>query len=411
MNMEVATKETPTMLHRSNAEAINNRLNLNIEKEAQMQTTKLMRAAGAAGAFMILALASAPALADFKTEWKELIAAARKEGKVVLNSVPGVKMRKELPAAFKKKFGVQLEFVASRTRQAAQRAMREAKAGVLSSDLIGGGQSTLARVLYKRGFLSPIKPLLIHPDAKNSKVWKRGKPWFIDGEDKYLLRIIDLVVPVAALNANIVKPSAFKSGKDLLDPKWKGKIAAFDPTRPGPGSNTVSHLMRLHGDQFVLDLFNGQKVKLTRNRRQLADWLAKGQYPIAIALSITEAARLRTDGFNIGFVMPEDTLPAGGPASGVLVLLKGAPHPKAAQLFLNWIISKEGMQLYSDLEGAPTTRTDLDTSRVVITEAIPKSGVKYFDTAGWDYTMNKARKQFKKIKKMLGGGKSRKGKR
>ena len=373
-----------------------------------MQTTKLTRAVGAAGAFLILALAGAPALADFNTDWKELIAAARKEGKVVLNAVPGARMRKELPVAFKKKFGVELEFVAVRTRQAAQRAIREAATGVLSSDMIGGGQSTLARVLYAKGMLAPIKPLLIHPDAKNPAVWKKGKPWFIDDQDAYLLRIVDLVVPVAALNANIVKPSDFKSGKDLLDPKWKGKIAAFDPTRPGPGSNTVSHLMRLHGDKFALDLFKGQKVKRTRNRRQLADWLAQGRYPIAIALSITEAARLRSDGFNIGFVMPDDALPAGGPASGVLVLLKGAPHPKAAQLFLNWIITKEGMQLYSDLEGAPTTRSDLDTSKLLIQESVPKPGVKYFDTAEWNYVMKGARKQFKKIKQMLGGGKSRK---
>lgn len=349
-----------------------------------------------------------PASADFKTEWKALIAAAQKEGKVVLNAVPGARMRRELPAAFEKKFGVKLEFVAVRTHQAVQRVLREAKAGVLSTDLIAGGQSSLARVLYPKGALAPIKPLLIHPDAKKASVWVKGKPWFIDVEDTYLLRIINLVVPVAAYNADIIKPGTFKSGKDLLDPKWKGKIASFDPTRPGPGSNLVSHLMRLFGDQYVLDLFKGQNVKLTRNRRQLADWLAKGQYPIAIALSVTEAARLRNDGFNVGFVMPDDTLPAGGPASGVFVLLKGAPHPKAAQLFLNWIITKEGMQLYSDLEGAPTTRTDLDTSKLVIKEAIPKPGVKYFDTAEWYYTINVARKQFRKIKQMLGGGKPRK---
>lgn len=375
-----------------------------------MRVIKPVRVVRAAGVSLLLVMVAAPALADFKTEWKDLITAARKEGKVVLNAVPGARMRKELPAAFKKKFGVTLEFVAVRTRQAAQRAIREAATGVLSSDLISGGQSTLARVLYKKGMLAPIKPLLIHPDASNPAVWVRGKPWFIDSEGKYLLRVVDVVVPVAALNADIIKPGTFKSGKDLLDPRWKGKIAAFDPTRPGPGSNIVSHLMRLHGDKFVLDLFKGQQVKLTRNRRQLADWLAQGRYPIAIALSITEAARLRHDGFNIGFLITPDTLPAGGPASGVFVLLKGAPHPKAAQLFLNWIITKEGMQLYSDLEGAPTTRSDLDTSKLLIQESIPKPGVTYFDTAEWNYVMTGARVQFKKIKAMLGRGKSRKGK-
>ena len=46
---------------------------------------------------LLIAVAYSPAKADFTADWKALIEAARKEGKVVLNSVPGAKMRKELP--------------------------------------------------------------------------------------------------------------------------------------------------------------------------------------------------------------------------------------------------------------------------------------------------------------------------
>ncbi len=350
---------------------------------------------------LLIAVAYTPAAADFKADWKALIEAARKEGKVVLNSVPGAKMRKELPAAFKKKFGVELEFVTARTRAASQRVIREAKAGVLSTDLISGGQSTLARVLYPKDMLAPIKPLLIHPDINNPSVWLRGKPWFIDDKDQYLLRVIDLVVPIGAVNANIVDAGEFKSAKALLDPKWKGKIALYEPTRPGPGSSTVSYLMKMFGEEFVVDLINGQEVMRSRNRRQLADWLVQGKYPIVLALSITEASRLRADGFNIKFILPDDVLPLEGPASGVFVLLKNSPHPSAAALFLNWITTKEGMQLYMDLEGAPTTRTDLDTSKLLIQEVIPKPGKKYFDSADWTYINTESRKLFKRIKKLF----------
>lgn len=342
------------------------------------------------------------AASDFEADWKALIAAARKEGKVVLNSVPGAEMRQKLPAAFKEKFGVELEFVSLDTREAAQRAIRETAAGVLSTDLISGGQSTFVNVLYPKNMLDPIKPLLIHPDAQNPSVWLKGKPWFIDDRDRYLLRVIDLVVPIGAVNASLVDPGVFKSGKDLLDPRWKDKIAMYDPTRPGPGSNTLSYLMKLFGEQYAIDLIRGQNVKFTRNRRQLADWVVQGKYPVAIALSITEVARLRAEGFHVKFILPDDLLPPEGPASGVFVLLKNAPHPKAAQLFLNWIITREGMQLYTDLEGAPGTRIDLDASKLLVPESVPQPGKKYFDTAAWSYMTKESRKLFGRIRKLFG---------
>jgi ABC-type Fe3+ transport system substrate-binding protein len=344
----------------------------------------------------------APAATDFDSKWKDLIAAAQKEGKVVLNSVPGAEMRQKLPSVFKDKFGVELEFVSVDTREAAQRAIREAAAGVLSTDLISGGQSTFVNELYPKNMLDPIKPLLIHPDVQNSSVWLKGKPWFIDDKDQYLLRVIDLVVPIGAVNAKIVDPGIFKSGKDLLNPKWKGKIAMYDPTRPGPGSNTLSYLMKLFGEQYAIDLIRGQDVKFTRNRRQLADWMVQGKHPIALALSITEFARLREEGFQVKFILPDDVLPPEGPASGVFVLLKKAPHPKAAQLFLNWIITKEGMQLYTSLEGAPGTRIDLDTSKLLVPESIPQPGKQYFDTADWKYMTTESRKLFRRIRELFG---------
>ena len=57
------------------------------------------------GAVLAAATIALPAKADFKSDWKALIAAAQKEGKVVIAAVPGTGMRKRLPGIFKKKFG------------------------------------------------------------------------------------------------------------------------------------------------------------------------------------------------------------------------------------------------------------------------------------------------------------------
>jgi iron(III) transport system substrate-binding protein len=310
-------------------------------------------------------------------------------------------MRKRLPGIFKKKFGVDVEIIVTPSRQTAQRAIREAAAGAGTMDVFSTGQSTLIRVLYPRGLLAPIKPILIIPDIKDKSVWQTGEPWFIDDKRSYMFRIVDLVIPMAFVNTKFVDPNAFKTTKDFLDPKWAGKIVVYDPTRPGPGSNAVSYYMRQKGEKFVIDLIKGQKAKLTRNRRQLVDWLAQGRYPIAFAASINEIARLRREGFKIAAVQPTDIMPYDAPGSGVLVLLKNAPHPKAAHLFLNWIMTKEGMQLYQDLEGMPVTRTDVDRSSLMVPETIPQPGVKYFDTADYYYVTKESKMLFGKLKALL----------
>ena len=159
--------------------------------------------------------------------------------------------------------------------------------------------------------------------------------------------------------------------------------------------------MKVLGDQFVIDLIKGQQAKLTRNRRQLVDLLAQGRYPIAFAASINEISRLRKEGFDIAAVQPSDITPYDAPGSGVLALFSRAPHPKASQLFLNCIMTKEGMQLYQDLEGMPVTRLDVDRSSLMVPETIPKPGVTYFDTAKYEYVTTESKRLFGRLKKLL----------
>ncbi len=362
---------------------------------------RLMKLTGIASGLMA-AIIAAPAFADFQTDWKDLIAAAQKEGKLVIAAVPGSGMRKGMPAIFKKKFGVDLQVIVTPSRQTVQRAIREASAGAPTMDVFSTGQSTLIRVLYPKKLLAPIKPLLIHPDVIDNKgAWMKGEPWFLDDKRAYMFRAVDLVIPMAFVNAKFVDPKGFGNTKDFLDPKYKGKIVVYDPTRPGPGSNAISYYMKFLGEKYVIDLIKGQNAKLTRNRRQLVDWLAQGRYPIAFAASINEIGRLRREGFKIAAVQPTNIISYDAPGSGVLALFSNAPHPKAAQLFLNWIMTKEGMQLYQDLEGMPVTRTDVNRSTLMVPETIPQPGVKYFDTADYTYVTRESKKLFGKLKRLL----------
>jgi ABC-type Fe3+ transport system substrate-binding protein len=78
-----------------------------------------------------------------------------------------------------------------------------------------------------------------------------------------------------------------------------------------------------------------------------------------------------------------------------------APNPNAAKVFVNWIVSREGLEIYSHSEGRATLRTDADES-FIPPEIIPKRAVKYFDTFDWEFTVNGKEKARLRMKEILG---------
>ena len=250
---------------------------------------------------LLLAFFAFPVWAQEKgweTEWRAIIAGAKKEGKLVLRAPSDPVLRRELPVEFKKKFGVVLEYLVGRSSEVAAKLRLERRVGVNSMDVFFGGIGTISSVLYADKMLDPLKPTLILPNVLKPSNWKKGKLWFSDPEGKYALRLNNSIADLLEINTRHVKPEDLKSVHDLLDPRWKGRIALFDPTVPGTGIRTASAFYALLGEEFVRRLYLDQEPVMTRKRRQLADWLA----------------------------------------------------------------SKEGMEFYSRVNRVPTTRSDLDES-------------------------------------------------
>jgi ABC-type Fe3+ transport system substrate-binding protein len=142
-------------------------------------------------------------------------------------------------------------------------------------------------------------------------------------------------------NTNVIKPNEIASWKDLLKPEYKGKIAAFDPRRSGPGQTPVGYLAALFGNDFVRDLYVDQQVKLTADNQQLAEWVARGEYPIGIGLVQFAVEMYRKQGLPIERIFPKDGEGSLTGGFNVVMLIKNPPHPNAAQLFVNWFASKE----------------------------------------------------------------------
>ena len=353
---------------------------------------------------LLLVMAFDPAYAQQKAwekEWNDAMAGAKKEGKIVVATSPDPVMR-EIAAKFKARFGVTLEHLAGGSSQLAARLESERQAGINSVDVFLGGIQTVANVLYQEKILDPLKPSLILPEVVDPKKWKKGKPWFVDPEEKYVLRVYSTITGLLHINTDQVKAGELNKAADLLQPKWRGKIATEDPTVAGSGSNTAARIYIQMGEEFTKQLYVNQKMMITRDRRQLRDWLARGTYPIALGAQSSDVEEMRKEGFPLkeiyGF---GDMPPALTGSPWLLTLMSKAPHPNAARIFLNWIVSKEGLEIYARAEGRAALRTDSDES-FIPPDQIPKPGINYFDTFDWEFTVREKEKIRLRMKEILG---------
>jgi iron(III) transport system substrate-binding protein len=144
-----------------------------------------------------------------------------------------------------------------------------------------------------------------------------------------------------------------------------------------------------------------QQPGVSRNFRQISDWLAHGSYPISLGMRAEEVERLKKEGFQVVTLYDATDLPSRMVAGlGAVALMNRAPHPNAAKLFVNWIASREGLDIYSRAYGAPTTRNDIDES-FVPAGIIPRPGQKYFDASGWNFVTETEEKVRRRIKEIL----------
>ena len=342
-----------------------------------------------------------PALAQgegWEKTWDKILRAARKEGRLVVIGPPEPELRRGILIKFKEKFGITVEYIGGRTSALAAKLRVERRARQYTADVVLGGIGTTSNVLYPEKMLHPLKPVLILPEVVDPSKWKIGKLWFMDPEEKYVLRLLNSVSRMFFINTELVKPDEIKSAQDLLNPKWRGKISSLDPSARGSGSSSLLHPL---GFEFAKRLYIDQKPVFSRNSRQLADWLARGTYPISLDANSREVKRLQKEGFPIKIIYSLPDHPGAlSLGYGVMSLMNNAPHPNSAAVLVNWIASREGLEFYSRTQGRATTRNDVDES-FVPPEEIPVPGLKYVDNADWEFNTTGKVRFRRRMKKLL----------
>jgi iron(III) transport system substrate-binding protein len=335
--------------------------------------------------------------------WDELIAAARREGTVVVTGPAHPEVRQALPVAFKARFGVNLEYLGGPASAMAAKMRAERASGIYSFDVTLAGIQSMAQIFHREGLLEPIKPLLVLPEVLDGSKWKRGSLWFMDPEQQYVLRLFSSESEEFSINTQYVKPEEIRSAQDLLNPKWKGKIATHDPTVPGTGSNQAARFYVTFGEDFVKKLFVDQQPAISRDERQLTDWLIRGTYPIVFGANDARIEEMRKEGMPLVSIHGLPDLPGTiAVGNGLVGMFKNAPHPNAAKLFINWLASKEGLEVYARAVKWSPTRNDIDEKSFVPADSIPDPAGKYFDLSDWEFTVTKKEQARRRVREMLG---------
>jgi iron(III) transport system substrate-binding protein len=347
---------------------------------------------------------AAPLFAQSKAsdkEWSALVDAAKKEGKVVVAGSPDPVMRNEIIPKFKERYGIAVELLAGRSSEITARVKTERASGIYSVDVYLAGPDTTAVTLYGEKLVDPLRPLLVMPEVVDGTKWKRGKVWFADPEERFAARPFSSVATFLFINTEHVKPEEMRAATDLLNPKWRGKISAEDPTTTGSGSNSAARFYHDLGEDFVRKLYIDQKTVRTRERRQMSDWLARGTQPICLNCREDDVRPLVKDGFKILEIFELSDMPGSINGSPwMLTVANRPPNPKAAQLFANWILSREGLGIYARGYGSVTMRTDIDESNLNPGN-LPKKNVKYFDDTDWNWIVTGRHEYREKVWQVL----------
>ena len=349
---------------------------------------------------LCLLVCSSAAMAQDKG-WEQTLAAAKKEGSVVVVGSPDPVMRSDIIPKFTARYGIPVEFLAGRSSEIAQRLRTERGAGIYSVDVFLSGPDTTATVYYAEKMLDPLKPLLALPEVTDGGKWKKGKPWFVDPEERYVLRPFSSVSSLLFINTDFVKQSEIRSAKDLLNPKWRGKISTEDITTTGAGANLAARFYQQLGADFVKKLYIDQKTVGTRERRQFTDWLARGTQPICLNCREDDVRPLEKEGFKLQEIFElGDVAPGINGSPWMLSVANRGPHPNAAKVFVNWIAGKEGLEIYARGYGSATLRTDIDESYLSAGN-VPKANVKYFDDTDWNWIVTGRHDYREKVWKLM----------
>jgi len=259
-----------------------------------------------------------------------LVDAAKREGHVtwyttlLVDDASG-----PLAAAFEKKYGIDVDFIRRDGALQLRTILDEAKSGAMKVDVFDG--TTTAAFVMKENLAEPYKADTAADIPAEYK----------DPNGYWTAQV--LYFQTLGYNADLVPASEVpKSYRDLLDPKWKGKLAwSVDDNLTG-GLGFIINVLETMGEREGMDFLSAlSKQELARVRTGINGVtvaLSAKQYPLGITIDNHHTVIANAKGGNVKWFYFEPVLGL----SNNIGLVKNAPHPNAGKLLIDYILSVEG---------------------------------------------------------------------
>ena len=315
----------------------------------------------------------------FQVEWDQLIADAQAEGElVIILGASGSRTDRDIFEAFGQKFGLNVLQSTGSGTDNANRVLAEQLSGLYTVDVSFVGATSTGR-LVEAGAVIPIMPLMIHPEVVDrSKNWLLTEWAWTDAANLYSpayeVRMLPNIIEIYYNTEKVTQAEidAVQSWQDFLKPEWKGRIVSIlDPDIGGVVAERTLIWIML-GQEWLEPYIRNQEPNLLPGGdfAGVANGLGRGKYDVAF---FTGQASTDIDAMSeLGLPVKrlERTLSEGSAVEirGTMTVMKQAPHPKAAQLFVNWQLTQDGQQtvhdLTTDADVSPSLRTDVTQGRV-----------------------------------------------
>ena len=246
--------------------------------------------------------------------------------------------------------------------------------------------------LVPAGAFANLREALIFPELTRDDTWVGDFDdiWVDDDHKKFKIHHKAGLGQGATfwVNRKKIPESKLSSTEDLFKPEFKGKICTFDPRVEGSADAQFGMIAVMYGKDFLRRFFQETKMVIIRNPRKVAEDTIRGRCLISVGGRINSFHK-RGVGLHIKrfyafspTIAPEfkkvvkltccgkgktgdhlDGFFAGGSANNMLSMADRAPHPNAAKVFINWLLSKEGQMAWMiDDETQCSRRTDLHGS-------------------------------------------------